>query len=40
MNQAVYGKIIKRNRIDVKLVNKKKDLKMGIQTNLYVTQNL
>ena len=40
MNQAVYGKIKKINILDVKLVNNKRDFKMGTQTNLYVTQNL
>ena len=43
MNNDVYGKTMEnvRNRIKVKLVSNKKDyLKMGIQTKLYVTQNI
>ena len=43
MNNAVYGITMKilRNRIDVKLVSKKKRLfEMDIQTKLYITQNI
>ena len=42
MNNAVYSKTVEsfRNRINVKLVNNKKDFKMDSKTKLYVTKNI
>ena len=42
MNNAVYSKTVEtfRNRINVKLVNSKKDFKMDSKTKLNVTKNI